>query len=456
MGHWFKKILLFFLRGLIRVKRGLVLVGKGIFWVFDKADVMYRRTIGVVLYKIWYRSGKRLRDLNRYRGKNIVELFGNRGTLEASVFIIGVFVMLPHTSVYSRDTNEIAGRNTLLYKIVGPGDQNFDGETLEDVTALTLNTQPPAWRQGAVSGDTQTGVGTEVIHEVKEISSISSGGTALTKPIILPGNELPTTGASTQKRSRTISYLVKAGDTIGAIAEEFEVNVTTILWANNLSVRSYIRPGDTLDILPGNGVMHTVKSGDTISKIAQVYDAKAGDIIETNKLNGTGSAIRIGDVLFVPGGEKPQPKPVYRPPVVATEAFRQISAPPPSASTPAGSGYLWPTSVRKITQYYGWRHTGVDIGGPIGTPIYASRVGKVTKSQCGWNGGYGCYIILNHGGGIETLYAHNSQLYVSVGAQVSQGQIIAGMGSTGRSTGPHLHYEVRVNGKRQNPFQYVR
>lgn len=98
----------------------------------------------------------------------------------------------------------------------------------------------------------------------------------------------------------------------------------------------------------------------------------------------------------------------------------------------------------------------MDIAGPIGTAIYAAKGGTVVKAQPGWNGGYGTYIILDHGDGLQTLYGHNSQLFVAVGEVVSQGQTIAAMGSTGRSTGPHLHFEVRVNGSRLNPLKYIR
>jgi len=150
------------------------------------------------------------------------------------------------------------------------------------------------------------------------------------------------------------------------------------------------------------------------------------------------------------------PTPVYVAPVRKYTQLSNIAAPPPSVAAPAGSGYLWPAGVRYISQYFGWRHTGLDIAGKIGTGLYASRAGTVTRSQCGWNGGYGCYIIIDHGNGITTLYGHASRLYVSVGEYVSQGQTFAAMGSTGRSTGSHLHFEVRVNGARQNPLRYIR
>ena len=117
---------------------------------------------------------------------------------------------------------------------------------------------------------------------------------------------------------------------------------------------------------------------------------------------------------------------------------------------------LWPTTARVITQYFTWRHHGLDIGLPKGQPIYAVDAGTVIKSQCGWNGGYGCHIIIDHGNGIKTLYGHSSRLDVTVGDAVARGQTIGLVGSTGKSTGSHIHLEVRVNGKAVNPLGYIK
>jgi len=166
----------------------------------------------------------------------------------------------------------------------------------------------------------------------------------------------------------------------------------------------------------------------------------------------------VGTELFVPGAEisGSSPSSLAITPSKITETIRKIAAPPPSVAAPAGSGYIWPTQERRINQYYGLRHTGLDIHGKIGYPNYAAKAGTVKTSQCGWNGGYGCYVILDHGGGVTTLYAHNSKLMVSVGDKVSQGDVVGLLGSTGRSTGPHLHFEIRINSKRANPLQYIR
>jgi murein DD-endopeptidase MepM/ murein hydrolase activator NlpD len=117
---------------------------------------------------------------------------------------------------------------------------------------------------------------------------------------------------------------------------------------------------------------------------------------------------------------------------------------------------IWPTPGRRITQYYSWSHQGLDIGDKIGTPLYAADDGVVIIAQGGWNGGYGNTILLDHGGGKRTRYGHASKLFVKVGDEVKKGETIAAMGSTGRSTGPHLHFEVLVNGTRYNPLNYIK
>jgi murein DD-endopeptidase MepM/ murein hydrolase activator NlpD len=297
-------------------------------------------------------------------------------------------------------------------------------------------------------------MGAESTLGVQEISGISTGGSAVTKPTIIvsgPGTYQP----GVIDRSDITTYTVQPGDVIGAIASRFGISVNTILWANDLTARSYIRPGDVLKILPHTGLTHVVKRGDTVKNIANKYQVSTETLIAANHLEADGRDIVVGEELFVPDGIKPVPAYVA-PVVVRNTTFRDIAAPVPSVTAPAGSNYVWPSEVRYISQYFGLHHTGIDIAGPIGKQIYAAAVGTVIKSQCGYNGGYGCHVIIDHGNGIHTLYAHAAQLLVSVGEEVTQGQVIALMGSTGHSTGPHVHFEVRVNGKFQNPLRYVR
>ena len=242
---------------------------------------------------------------------------------------------------------------------------------------------------------------------------------------------------------------MEGGDILGAIAEKFEISVSSILWANNLSFYSTIRPGQKLKILPIDGLIYKIKKGDTLEAIAKTYQSDINDMVDFNKLTSIHDII-AGQEIMLPNGIKPSSY---------TPTSRSIASvfTAPSTSTPIDSGgkLLWPTNSRRITQYYKWRHSGLDIGNKTGQPIYASESGKVTTA--GWSrGGYGYYIIINHGGGLETLYAHASKLYVKKGDTVSRGDIIAAIGSTGWSTGPHIHYEVRASGVRKTPLDYIK
>jgi LysM repeat protein len=461
MDIYTKKGILFILSVLMFVKRTIVRFFQLLGRFGARLNSLYERTIGPTIYQWFYTVQKKVVPIRFVKNMGFVGFFGKRSTLQGILFFALFIIMIPQTRLYSADTPTIPGQGTLLYTLVGPGEQDFGTIEAYIVEEAFLVTETPekTWREGAVSTDQATPIG-EIIVEPEDIAAISVGGTAVTKPTILPGNELPVSISSDTPqatgRTEVTTYTVESGDTIGDIAEKYNISVVTILWANNLTARSYIRPGDTLKILPTTGVLHTVKRGDTVSSLSKKYDAESEKIIAFNKLQKDGSDIIIGENLIIPGGEKPAPKYTYTKPSSIATPLRNVAAPPPSVSSPAGSGYLWPTSVHTITQYYGWRHAGLDIAGPVGSPLYASRGGAVIKSQCGYNGGYGCYVILDHGNGVTTLYGHASQLYVNVGEVVSQGQTIAAMGSTGRSTGSHIHFEIRVSGRHANPLQYIR
>jgi len=464
MKYYVYNILLTLLRVLVYIKRILFWCARHLWYLFGRINEVYTKTLGFRVYKSWH-AIKRLAKKHKIPlDKNIISVFGKRAVLQVVLAIIIIGITFPHSKLYTKEATSVPGHDTLLYSLVGPGDQVYGTDLIiieEARFEEKKKKEDAAWKTGAVTiGRLSMGDDLEET-ELPEISSITVGGTALTKPDILPGSELPVKESQdkvvptqNKKRSGIVVHTVKTGDVIGAIAEQYGISVNTILWANNLSFRSYIRPGDKLKILPGTGVQHTVVRGDTVGKIASKYDTKISEIVRANKLKKDGSDIVVGEELFIPDGKKPR---VYTPKTrTRSTAAKQVSAPPPSVNVPAGVNYVWPTSCRRITQYYGWRHTGIDVGCGWGAPLIASKAGKVIKSQCGWNGGYGCYVILDHGGGVTTLYAHARTLYVRVGQRVVQGQTIAEMGSTGRSTGPHIHYEVRVNGRRQNPLKYVR
>jgi murein DD-endopeptidase MepM/ murein hydrolase activator NlpD len=233
-------------------------------------------------------------------------------------------------------------------------------------------------------------------------------------------------------------YVVREGDTLSGIAKMFGVSTNTILWANDLKRSSALKVGQTLTILPVSGVRHTVKSGDTLATIAKKYKGDLEEIKEFNEL-GDGAKLASGMVIVVPHGViEAAPTPALKKPILA--------------GGPAINGYFArPLSGGLRTQaIHGYN--AVDLAAPQGTSIFASAAGTVIIAKdYGWNGGYGNYVVIKHDNGTQTLYAHMRSVQTSVGAVVAQGDVLGTVGNTGRSTGPHLHFEVR--GAR-NPFGY--
>lgn len=238
------------------------------------------------------------------------------------------------------------------------------------------------------------------------------------------------------------TYTVRSGDTLGEIAEMFNVSVNTILWANDGITAKNLKEGDHLIILPISGIRHKVVKGDSISTIVAKYKVKQEDVLDYNNIT-LSSQLTVGDTIIVPDAELP-----YIAPAKPSQA--PLTAALHGASGPSYPGYYKrPLSGGVRTQgLHGYN--AVDIAAPVGTPIYASAAGTVIISSYGlWNQGYGNYVVVSHANGTQSLYAHASKLLVSVGQKVSQGEQIALVGSTGKSTGPHLHFEIR--GAR-NPF----
>jgi LysM repeat protein len=276
---------------------------------------------------------------------------------------------------------------------------------------------------------------------------------------VLVKPEIATTAKGKQTRKSPINYVVMDGDTIGSIAVNFDISVNTILWENNLNAYSLIRPGDTLVILPATGITYKVVKGETLGAIANKFGVDADDILTANNLPED-SQIALGQNLFIPGGSKIY-NTVAAPVKVAAsynpiDVIKSILSPiSPSKQIVSAGKLLWPTADRIITQYFSWKHQAIDIANPMGTPIYAAESGTVMTA--GWSTvGYGNMVEIDHGGGMFTRYAHASKLLVKKGDVVQRGDVIALIGSTGHSTGPHLHFEVHVDGKLYNPLDYLR
>jgi len=226
-------------------------------------------------------------------------------------------------------------------------------------------------------------------------------------------------------------YIVKQGDNPEKIAIQFDINTDTLLWANNLRDGDIIKPGQELMILPINGIRVKVGAKDTLASLAKKYNGDAMEIIAFNDLPLDGT-VNTGDYIIIPDGEMP----VVVAPRPTTPAKKYAGS-----TIPAG-WLIIPTVGHDWGKIHGTN--GVDIASSCGTPIYAAAAGKVIVSDgIGYNGGYGKYIKIQHANGVITLYGHSSKLLVLAGEQVAQGQLIMLMGTTGRSTGCHLHFEVR-------------
>ena len=259
-------------------------------------------------------------------------------------------------------------------------------------------------------------------------------------------------------------HTVKEGESLEKLANRYGIDVQTIVWANSLNRKTPLQPGQELLILPVDGVLHTVNRGQTLIRIAELYNVPINTISEQNKIEG--GFIMAGQQLIIPSGSplvskptqvasaSPKPNPTPQPAQPA-----KPKPPPTFVSKPSGGVLQKPCSEACfITQYYHAGHYALDLQERGGGPIYASEDGIVTRSDKGWNGGYGNVIQIDHGNGLATLYAHNKRLLVDEGEKVSRGQKIAEMGNTGLVYGPtgiHVHFEVRVRGIKKNPLLYI-
>lgn len=255
------------------------------------------------------------------------------------------------------------------------------------------------------------------------------------------------TQISEKPRDSVLEYTVKSGDTLSSIATTFDISEETIKWANDLtSANPVLKPDQILKIPPVSGIVHKVSRGDTVYTIANKYDTEAQNIVNypfNDFVDLDNFTLAVGQVLVVPGGVKPAEKkaaPVIRP-----------VAPQYLAGTSKGK-FVFPSSG-SITQNPVWYHMAIDIANKSAPDVYAAEAGTITLATC-YQWGYGCHIIIDHGDGFQTLYAHLSSFYVT-GGSVSRGQAIGRMGSTGRSTGTHLHFEVRSGGQLLNPWGYL-
>ncbi len=255
---------------------------------------------------------------------------------------------------------------------------------------------------------------------------------------------------SAKPRSQVIDYEVRGGDTLSGIAKKFDVSINTIKWANPKVNWKRIKPGMKIKVPPVTGIVYKVKNGDTIYSIAKKFKTNPQGIVDfpfNSFADDENFTLVAGQTLIVPDGVMPNA--VSRPERIIARTLT-----PNAGSVSATGSFVWP-AAGVITQGYHWYHRAIDIANHNGGPILAADSGRVIKA--GWtNVGYGNFIMIDHGNGYRTLYGHLSRIKVVVGQTVRRGDVIGMMGSTGRSTGTHLHFEIRRGHSLLNPLSFLK
>lgn len=285
-------------------------------------------------------------------------------------------------------------------------------------------------------------------------SDRSRGGDTITR------QPVPYTTFPSRPRAEVITHTVQQDETLWTIAAQYNLAPETVAWSNREAIQDapwLIQPGLQLFILPVDGVYHTVREDDTVESIAESYEVEPSALYnEWNDLE-EGDDLEVGQLLVVPRGQweeitwqPPQPAP-SQPRYSARYSASSAAAPNPN------NWFILPTGSRLVSGWYfhdprNPTHIGLDYKCSMGDPLYAADSGVVTIA--GWSGGYGILVELNHGNGFMTRYGHFSQLAVGAGQAVHQGDLLGYCGSTGWSTGPHLHFEIRKNGVPQDPMLY--
>ncbi len=262
------------------------------------------------------------------------------------------------------------------------------------------------------------------------------------------------------KLLETSEYIVKEGDTLWGISDKFNLDVDTLVGSNQKVLGGNInrlKLGMTLRIPNQDGIFVKVAKRDTLAKLADKYGSTKESVLLANAMKS--ESLIAGSEIFLPGGKLVAVTEVR----IATNKNGRVRTATVKISSGSVRGFRWPV-LGQISSPFGWRkspfgrrrvfHSGLDIRAPRGTEIKAGASGVVVHS--GWMGGYGKAVVISHSKGLTTLYGHCSKLIARKGMRVSQGQTIALVGSTGRSTGNHVHFEVRVNGTPQNPLRHLR
>ncbi|NLB84248.1 MAG: LysM peptidoglycan-binding domain-containing M23 family metallopeptidase [Synergistaceae bacterium] len=352
-----------------------------------------------------------------------------------------------------------------------------DPESSNEEQEVVLTEVKPLWKEYVVkAGETMSTIAVAngvSIDNIVKANDLKNPNRLAEKQILLIPNNSDAVDATLEavlmRKARIVAaqekvspvkvtaYIIAAGDSLWSVANSQNLEIDTLYGCNNLKNPDLLRPGVTLRIPDQDGVFYKVAKGDTLDKIAKSYGIPVDRIRKGNAPETTETLI-AGNEIFLPGA-RPEASD-------NSSGGRGSSGSGKNSSAPAKSytrSYRWPV-VGKINSPFGWRrhpvtrrrdfHTGVDIKSPRGRAIKASKNGRVEYS--GWMGGYGKVVVIRHGDGYSTLYAHCNSISVRKGQSVSQGQNIATVGTTGRTTGPHLHFEIRNGKSPVNPLRLLR
>ncbi|MFH0819046.1 MAG: M23 family metallopeptidase [Patescibacteria group bacterium] len=403
----------------------------------------------IEIYKIYLKITTRLNKSVFFRNK-LGFLAYNRHTVNVIIVIIALCVTSTNVLSANDVRQDNVAKKSNLYKIAQSKLGLDLGSEEEEVVKADLN------KSKRVKNYVDTnGLVIANIPEISEKIDVEDSVILLDEGSTLASAALLENVVS-KKRVKIIEYEIQEGDTLSTIAEKYDLSLNTILWENGLNSKSVSKVGDTLKILPKNGIIHKVVSGDTFDRIVSQHK---GDKQATKDINNIGDngLIPVGQEILVVDGEPytpPTPKPVSTPSSGHGSSSSGSLYTPGSGSSVTAGTLNWPSSCRRISQGVRWGHIAIDINCGLGKPIYAAESGVATVIPNKSNG-YGNYITINHGNGLQTLYGHFSSFSISNGQSVSRGQQIGWEGSTGWSTGPHLHFEVIKNGAKQNPWNWL-
>ncbi len=358
------------------------------------------------------------------------------------------------------DSSLLTGEGNDVTEKSGASEGDSQGKS-----AVTLEEVHPAWRECVVAkGQTLTDICGSSELSPKEIARVNGlknpDRLKVGQKLLIPSTrddilevkkELSRRKAEREAKLKSASvlelktYEVRKGDSLWSIANAFDLDINTLFGCNSFKNPDVLKPGTTIKVPNQDGILYKIKKGDSLASITKKYGVYIEGVLSANEMSKEDTLV-AGKEIFLP-------------------AAKPLSVPRSGSvsGSSSGGGFRWPVRGR-ISSPFGWRrdpfnkrkdfHTGIDIKAPSGRTIVAAKGGRVAYS--GWMGGYGRVIVIDHGGSYKTLYAHCSRLLVPRGRKVSRGQAIARVGSSGRSTGPHLHFEVRYRNSATNPLKFLR